>query len=524
MTVASPLVRISDSVAREAQRRPDAPALALGSRRYTYGELALAVDGLAASLLAAGIRKGDRIAVLATPHPDFVVTLLAAASIGAIWVGLNPRYRIDELTYVMTDAEPSLLLARSRIAERDYAGEIAHLVSACPGLKRTVIFDADPAVAGADAMRDFLAEGSAISRERLDGARAAVSGRDPCLIVYTSGSTGSPKGALLHHAGITAFSRLQNELWPVDAPKMVNYFPINHIGSVIDCTLPCLAAGGTVFFMEQFDPGACLALMEREAVNVWGSVPSVFQLQLGLPDFESYDLSAVRLILWEGAALPEALIRRLLRICPRLATNYGMTETTSAITIVEPTDDIDVLAHTVGVPFPGVDLRIVDASGAVVGVGAAGEVQTHSPYNFLGYWRRPDITAQSFTPDGYFRTGDLAERRPDGRIRLVGRIKEMYKSGGYNVYPREVELVLEAHPAVALAAVVAVPDPLWQEVGVAYVAPRSAVTAAELDAHCRARLANYKIPKRIVIEPDLPLLPIGKVDKRALAARAADER
>jgi acyl-CoA synthetase (AMP-forming)/AMP-acid ligase II len=280
-------------------------------------------------------------------------------------------------------------------------------------------------------------------------------------------------------------------------------------------------SGGTTIFMESFDPAQCLALMQAERVSVWGSVPSVFQMQLGLPNFDDYDLSAVQMILWEGAAMPAELITRLLRICPRLATNYGMTETTSAITIVEPTNDEDVLAHSVGYAFPGVEVRLADSDGREPADGTAGEVQARSRLNLLGYWRRPDATAEAFTADGYFKTGDLAVRRPDGRYRIVGRLKEMYKSGGYNVYPREIEATLERHPAIALAAVVATPDPLWDEVGVAYVVPREATTAAELERHCRAHLANYKVPKRFVIADELPLLPIGKVDKRALSERAA---
>jgi acyl-CoA synthetase (AMP-forming)/AMP-acid ligase II len=218
--------------------------------------------------------------------------------------------------------------------------------------------------------------------------------------------------------------------------------------------------------------------------------------------------------------MPIELVRRLASVCPRLATNYGMTETTSAITVVAPTDDVDLLAHSVGKPFPEVAVRLCAPDGAVVADGEVGEVHAKSRYNMLGYWRRPVETQEVLSSDGWLRTGDLAVRRPDGGYRLVGRLKEMYKSGGYNVYPREIERVLEAHPAVAVAAVVGVPDPLWQESGVAYVVTTSPVTPEELAAYTRTLLANYKIPKRFVICSELPLLPIGKVDKRALRAEA----
>jgi len=271
--------------------------------------------------------------------------------------------------------------------------------------------------------------------------------------------------------------------------------------------------------MEQFDTRQSLRLMQDEAITFWASVPSVFQMQLALPDFESFDLSAVQLIVWEGAAMAGETIERLGTICPLRATNYGMTETTSAITVLPPSSDAELLGASVGHPFPGVEVRLADPDGQIAAPGEAGEVQARSPLNCLGYWRNPEATAAAFTPDGWFRTGDLAQQRPDGAYRLVGRIKEMFKSGGYNVYPREVEAVLEAHPDVAVAAVVGIADPVWDEVGIAFI--EGTATPEELAAWCRERLANYKIPKLFHIELALPLLPIGKIDKPALRARAA---
>ncbi|WP_374571242.1 class I adenylate-forming enzyme family protein [Phenylobacterium sp.] len=524
MTASTPLLsRVSDYAAWQAERRPDAEALVLGERRTTFRGLHEAVEALARALLAAGVEKGDRVATLQTPHPDYLTAFLATASIGAIWVGLNPRYRIGELTHVITDAEPAVLITRTAIGGRRYDEDIAALRRSAPSLRRVVAFDGEPAAEGVEPMAGFLAAGAQVSEARLAQARAACGGDDPCLIVYTSGSTGAPKGALLSHGGIARFCLEQNRLWPLDPFRSLNYFPINHVGCVIDCSLPCLLAGGALVFMEQFDPAESLALMVKERVTLWGSVPSVFQMQLSLPNFADFDLSAVQMIIWEGAAMPMEMIKRLQQIQPRMATNYGMTETTSAITALEPTSDIEVLGHSVGSAFPGVEVRLADAEGREAADGAEGEVQARSPYNLLGYWRRPEATAEAFTKDGFFRTGDLAVRRPDGRYRIVGRLKDMYKSGGYNVYPREVEAVLEAHPAVAQAAIVSAPDPVWQEVGVAFIEPRGEVSVGDLEAHCRSRLANYKVPKRFVIDPNLPLLPIGKIDKVTLKARAAAE-
>jgi acyl-CoA synthetase (AMP-forming)/AMP-acid ligase II len=380
--------------------------------------------------------------------------------------------------------------------------------------------DGDPAFEGAVTYDAFVNSGATVAAKAVDAARARAGGRDPCMIVYTSGSTGSPKGALLHHQGVCDFSRAQNRLWPVSPYRILNYFPINHVGSVIDVTCPALEAGGTVIFLEQFDPASAMQLAADERCSVWGSVPSVLRMQLALPNFADYDLSAVQLILWGGAAVPADVLDRLLALGPPLATNYGMTEATSAMIAMAPTRDRDVLANTVGLPFEGVEIRLVAPDGADAAADQEGEIWARSAYNMLGYWRRPQATAETVTPEGWLKTGDTAVRRPDGRYRIVGRIKEMYKSGGYNVYPREVEDALESHPAVAMAAVVAIADPLWGEVGIAYVIPRSPTAAEELEAHCRARLANYKAPKRFVIRAELPLLPIGKVDKVALKAEA----
>lgn len=515
------LPRISDYPRWHADQTPDAPALIIDNNVKSYAMLASEIDALAKALLAAGVRKGDRVATLQSPHPDYVTIWLATASIGAIWVGLNPRYQAAELSYVIADAEPKILITRTEIGGRNYLAEIATLLSSSPSLERAVAFRGEPAATGIENMTAFLQAGEAISDNALKAARDGCGGRDPCLIVYTSGSTGKPKGALLHHEGIAAFAIKQNEIWPAAPSRSLNFLPINHIGCVCDITAPSLVAGGTLFFMEQFDPVAATTMIEEQRITIWGSVPSVLGLQMATPAFGQTDFSSLQLILWEGAAMPADMIATLLAIGPPLATNYSMTESVSGITVLPPMHDAEVLANSCGAAFPGVDIQLLDAEGHAVPDGEPGEVAFKSPYMFLGYWRRPDATAESLTPDGYFKSGDIAVRRPDGRYRIVGRIKEMYKSGGYNVYPREIEAVLEEHPAIAIAAVVAAADPVWQEIGIAYVTPTTDVTPEALDAWCRERLANYKIPKRIIIEPNLPLLPIGKVDKVALKACAA---
>jgi acyl-CoA synthetase (AMP-forming)/AMP-acid ligase II len=516
------LNRISDYAAWYAAATPDAAALVLDGKITSYRDLSAAVDALAKALLAAGVSKGDRVATLQSPHPDYVTAWLATASIGAIWVGLNPRYQTAELTYVIEDAEPKVLLTRTEIGGRSYLAEIATLIAASTALNHVVAFAGEPGSDGVTTMSSFLRAGEHVSDEALQTVRDDCGGRDPCLIVYTSGSTGKPKGALLHHEGISAFGLAQNEIWPASPHRNINFLPINHIGCVCDTTAPCLVAGGTLHFMEQFDPAAATRMIETEKLTIWGSVPSVFAMQMATPEYRITDFSSLQLIIWEGAAMPDEMIGELCKIGPPMATNYSMTESVGGITVLEPTRDCELLANSVGGAFPRVDIRLLGPDGNDVADGEPGEVCFKSPYAFLGYWRRPEATAAAFTSDGYFKSGDLAVRRPDRRYRVVGRLKEMYKSGGYNVYPREVEMVLEKHPAVVLAAVVSIDDPLWQEIGIAYVTLSDDIETHDLAAWCRERLANYKIPKRIIVEPDMPLLPIGKIDKVTLKNRAAE--
>lgn len=510
MSLPPRFARISDYVAWFAKATPEAEAAVLGDLRISFAELDRRVDALAKALIAHGVVPGDRVATLQAPSPDFLVAMIATASIGAIWAGLNPKYRQAEMLHLVTDCGPRVLLARRHVAGRDYDGEIAAM-QATAAIPVVATYDGDM-----PGMPAFLAAGDRITDAALAAHRAASGGRAPCLLVYTSGTTGIPKGALLHQQGIIDFALAQNCIWPVAPNRILNYFPINHVGCTVDLAIPCLVSGGCTIFMEQFDPGRALDLMVAEGVTFWGAVPAVFTQQLAELASRPRDLSTVRLIVWEGAAISEAAFDSLAAFGVPMATNYGQTESTSAICCVAPSTDRDLLLHSVGPAFPGVEVRLAGSPPD----GEPGEVLVRSRYMFIGYWNRHEASAEAFTDDGFLKTGDLAVRRPDGCYRIVGRCREMFKSGGYNVYPREVEAALEAHPAVAQAVVVAVPDPMWQEIGVAFLTLRAPVDVAELAAHARDRLANYKVPKRFCIETELPLLPVGKVDRTALRNRA----
>ena len=522
------LTLISDYAAWYADKTPDAPAATQDGRVLTWAELARDVDALARAMIEAGISKGDRVAMLAPPSPDFLTVFLATAAIGAIWVGLNPRYRHEELAYVVQDCAPSLIIGRRRVAGRDYVKDLEALAAECTA--DLVLIGEDELDARAHLpLAAYVAQGETISEQALAERKASVTTRDPCLIVYTSGSTGKPKGAVLHHEGLILPALEQGETMRGEPLCMLNYLPINHIGCVGDITALVLANGGKLAFLEQFDVETGLNIMAAEGVTLWGTVPSVFEMTVAHPAFAQADLSSVRRVFWGGAAMPASTIKALMPVAACMGTNYGLTESCGPITAtgdmtVQSEKDIAFATASVGRPTRHYEVRLRAENGALVqNPGVDGEIEARGAPLFLGYWNRPDATAEAFTKDGWFRTGDVGAWLDDGRLRITGRLKEMYKSGGYNVYPREIEIALETHPAITEAAVVGITDPVWGEVGVAFVIARGAVDEAELQAHCRHRLANYKIPKRFVIAPDLPRLPVGKVDKMALRRLALED-
>lgn len=521
------LTRITDYAHHYAQVAPLREAVVCGARRMTYAQLSAEVEECARALLAAGVGKGDRVAMLALPSPEFFVVFLAATGIGAIWLGLSPRYHIDEYRYLVGDATPKVIFTLATFEGRDYRPDLATLRREYPCVETLVAVD-EP-IDGAISYADFLKSGDRISSARYREASAAVDRLDPALIVYTSGSTGKPKGAMLSHYGLCFGNAIQGREFGVDVPRAVCPFPINHVACVGDTCCTTLIRGGTLVFMARFDADAVMEVIERERISLWIGVPTMFILAASRPGFTDRDLSSLETIVWGGAAMPRDEIIRFKKLKVRLVTLYGLTESTSDMTFTLPDADVDELAETVGRPPKEYPCRIVKPEGAVCAIGEPGEIQFKGEFNMLGYYNKPDATRDAFTADGWLRSGDIGYWRADGNIVLIGRMSEMFKSGGFNVYPREIEDVIVAHPAVALAAVIGVPDPLYQEVGEAYVLanPGAKVTAEELAAYCKERLANYKVPKRFFVRNELPMLPVGKIDKpllkrQAIAALSSD--
>ena len=495
-----------------------APAASDAARRLDYSGLRDAVDRYARALIAHGVRRGDRLAMLAAPSTDFWVVFHAAASIGAIWLGINPRYQRRDFDYVLRDAEPTLIVAMSPFEDRDYCAELNALSPATP-----MVAHGD-ATAGAIHLETFLAAGQSVSEADLAAARAALDPEDIALIVYTSGTTGQPKGAMLSHRAIVSSARVNAEWMGRDAiASSICAAPVNHVGAINNICMNMLAAGGHIIFHPRVDIPAIGEISRREKPTYLVSSPTGFAMMLQQPEGMAQRLASTRLIAFGGAATPASTLAQFARPGLRLSNVYGQTETCGIITHTAEGASLEVMAETIGQVLPGAELRLGDPGGdGEAAAGEPGEIQIRGPYVMSGYFRKPEATAAAFTADGFLRTGDLGVMRPDGNVVFTGRLKEMFKSGGYNVYPVEVEQAICEHPDAALAAVVAVDHPTFQEVGHAFVeaAPGRTLTADALRDFLRERIANYKIPKVFTVETDLPKLPNGKVDKLALRARA----
>ncbi|MBT5851103.1 MAG: long-chain fatty acid--CoA ligase, partial [Acidimicrobiaceae bacterium] len=284
-----------------------------------------------------------------------------------------------------------------------------------------------------------------------------------------------------------------------------------------------MIGGGTIIMQDRFDPALMMRTVAEEQINLWGGVPTIFQICVAHPDFADADLSSVEHIAWGGAAMPFELIQQLLAKtgASRASTGYGSTETIGGVVFSGPDDSAELATTTVGFIADQTELRLVDDKGNDVAQGEQGEMLVRCDFLMKEYWNRPEATAAAIDSDGWYRTGDLLRQRDDGRYVFLGRNSDMFKSGGYNVYPREIEDCLEEHPAVALAAVVGVPDELFQEVGHAHVVLSGDAAPDAIIEHVRSHLANYKVPKAVFVHEQLPMLAVGKVDKVALRATSA---
>ena len=490
-------------------RFPGKPALIAGGRRITYAELDRMVQDLAANLARRGIAPGDRVALLLGNCPEFPAAVLACARLGAIAMPVGTRQKGPELEYLLADSGATLL-----ILESEFAGNLPAR-AAMAGVRLVAV---GGPIAGAEPFAALLAAAE-------PPPAPAIAEEDTAIILYTSGTTGKPKGAMLSHLNVVHsvihFTRCLG-LGPEDRAMLA--VPAAHVTGTVAILLSTIYFGGTTVMLSAFKARDFLALAAAERITFTCMVPAMYILCLMDAEFGRSDLGAWRVGSFGGAPMPEATIAALAEKLPRLQLSnaYGATETTSPTTLM-PLGATAGRAESVGQVVPCGELIVVDEKGCEVPPGTPGEIWIRGPMVVPGYWRKPEANATSFT-DGFWHSGDIGAIDEMGFVRVFDRVKDMINRGGYKIFSAEVENALAYHPGVVECAVIGRPDPVLGERVQAYVLPKSAeVTAEDIRRFCALRMADYKVPEFVeLIRDPLPRNANGKVQKALLRQRARD--
>ncbi|MGA6205853.1 long-chain-fatty-acid--CoA ligase [Nocardia testacea] len=502
-----------EQLARHARKIPDTPALRFAGTSRSYRELDERVSRLAHALRARGVGPGDRVAVLGLNSMEIVEAFLASNRLGAIGVPINFRLVAGEIAYLLADSG-----AKAAVVDARFATALAEARREAPQLLSCLVIGGSDGAAGEDyeaALRDADPEFAA----------AAVDERDPAYIMYTSGTTGRPKGAVLTHDNLLlhAFSVALHQGVSGDDRVALNGAPLFHIAG-LSSYLMCLLPGGTFVITPSggFDPAASVELLARERVSSCFFVPAQWQAICALPGIADYDLSALRQISWGAAPASTTVLRTLIETFPQasVSTAFGQTECSPVTCTLRGEDAIRKIG-SVGTPILNVEARIVDDEMNDVAPGEVGEIVYRGPTVMREYWNKPEATAEAFE-GGWFHSGDLVRQDEDGYLYVVDRKKDMIISGGENIYCAEVENALAAHPGVADIALIGVPDAKWGETPLAVLVPADPAappTAAEIEAFARTHLAGYKCPREIAVVAELPRNASGKVLKTELRAK-----
>jgi fatty-acyl-CoA synthase len=502
---------LAETVARFGDR--DALIVPFQEVRLTYAQLAQEVDRVARALLAAGIRKGDRVGIWSPNNAEWVLVQYATAQVGVILVNINPAYRTHEVSYALQQSGCRLLIAATVFKTSDYRAMVDEVRSDLPDLERVVFL-------GTDDWDEFLAAGAAVSDEDLATREATLDCRDAINIQYTSGTTGFPKGATLSH-----FNILNNGLFIArgcrysDRDRVCIPVPFYHCFGMVLGNLACTTHGAAMVVpAPAFDPMATLQTVQDERCTSLYGVPTMFIAELGLEDFDRYELSSLRTGIMAGSPCPVEVMKQCVdkMHMSEVTICYGMTETSPVSTQTGADDPLDKRVGSVGRVHPHVEVAIVDPEkDIVVGYGEPGELCTRGYSVMIGYWNDQERTAEAIDEEGWMHTGDLAVMDVEGYVNIVGRIKDMIIRGGENVYPREVEEFLYTHPDIVDVQVIGVPDVKYGEEIMAWVRVRegATLTAEDIAAFCQGKIAHFKVPRHVHVADEFPMTVTGKVQK-----------
>ena len=523
-----------------ARKLPHREALVFEARRFTFAEVAAEVDRAAKALMALGVRQGDHVCLWLNNCDDWIFLMYGLAKIGAVQVPINTRFRTRDLAYVLHQSDSAMLITHDVCGPVDYLDMVRQVVKLpgegtdvsdpdYPRLKGVAIV-ADDAHPGTTAWHAALQAGAAVSDEALRQRAEAVDCDTPALIMYTSGTTGFPKGVVHTHNLVRNVEERAYRLAITPHDVILNYLPLFHAFGYSEGALTSMLTGAKQVVTPTFDAPACLDLIEREGATIMHGFETHMKDLSDAQERQPRDLRTLRTGLFAaGMHSATPICRRGAQLLApfKALSGYGMTEVWIGAALGALDDDESRRIESSGYPAPGYDMRIVDPdSGAVLGPNVAGELQVRGYCLMLGYYNKPEETAACYTADGWFKTGDTAYWRDDGYLRFLGRYKDMLKVGGENVDPMEVEGLLLEHPDIHQAAVVGLADTRLTEVPVAFIqlaAGRKLEVGAVID-YCRGKLASFKLPRHVVFVEDFPMTASGKIRKTELRERAQQLR
>ncbi len=510
--------------------------------RWTYQEYCERANAVARGLMALGLSKGDHIAVWAANLPEWLLLQMGAAKAGLVLVTVNPAYRAQELEYVLKQGDVVALFFMTRIRDHDCLATVRSMITPgtrngevsserLPMLRYVSLMGAPPASLleqegwRPTLMREMTMDGVQISEEELHERQSLVTPGDPAQILYTSGTTGFPKGAIQSHRSIVNNGMGFAQSWETRRDDhSCTAMPFFHAGASVLGVLASLYAGSTLHPLIAFDPLKTLQVISTERCTTFGGVPTMLLAIMQHPDFAKYDLSSLRTVVSGGSPVPVYLMEQVKeRIGADVAIVFGQTEASAAITLTRQDDTFELKSATVGVPLPHVEVKIINpATGEIVPCGERGELCCRGYLVMQGYYQMPEKTAQTIDSDGWLHTGDLATMDARGYVNIVGRLKEMVIRGGENIFPREVEEFLIRHPRVADVQILGVPDKFFGEEMLAVVRPKEGeqLTEQELRDFCKEQISHQKIPRYFQFVDSYPMTASGKVQKFILREQA----
>jgi fatty-acyl-CoA synthase len=525
---------LGDLIDRAADRWPAREALWFQGRHWTFAEQRDEVDRAAKALIAAGVAPGDHVCLWLGNQPEFVFLFFAVAKIGAVLVPINTRFRTRDMAYIVTQSDATTVIAADRAHGVDYLGMLAELlpglrgqdpaalaIEAAPRLRRVVILG-DPA-SGTLHWDDLLRAGAQVDDAELARRSAAVDPDGTVYIMYTSGTTGFPKGVMQGHNVVRNIYDNANRLGVTTADVLLDYLPLFHAFAVYKALLMSPATGARHVLMPAFDAGEALRLIESERATMINGFDTHYKDLLEHPSFAERDVSSLRTGVCAAGMLSSEPIARRAQKLMRTMSGYGMTEIGVGVTGTFLDTDEETRVTMSGWPLPGYEIKIVDpVSGAALAAGAVGEICVRGYQVMQGYYKKPEETAKTVDADGWLHTGDSGFLRADGCMRFLGRYKDLLKVGGENVDPTEIEGLLLVDPRINHVAVVGLPDPRLSEVPVAFVIRQSGATLSEEDvlALCRGRVASFKCPRRVFFVDAFPMTGSGKIQKYLLRDQA----